>query len=258
MFDQPVLDRFLAERGPRGPALRRAAAFGRYLSLAIVLPAMAGCGTTGHFVEQPPLTVGGSQEGARQAVAQLFASAKPYTVKLCEADPSSKQCKKDSESISATGVGGLFIPLVLHVHGIGISKEHPSTDGLAMNMSFKSTADGIPPICASADGKLILRNNDTALLQASNFYCNWMAVGNVLVNVDLSIDSADPQNKTFTGYYKLVFHGTGNVSGSGYYRAVIAADTKTSVSLADENSKLSRSVASSPSTTETRLAARTR
>lgn len=257
MSDQPVLDRLSAPPEPGSPGLRRATV-NRYLSLAVVLPALAGCGTTSHFVEQPQLTIHGSQERGRQAVAQLFTSDAPYTVKLCEADPSSKQCKKDSESISATGVGGLFIPLVLHVHGIGISKEHPSADGLAMNVAFESTADGIPPICASADGKIVLRDNDTALLQASNFYCNWMAVGNVLVNVDMSIDSVDLTNKIFTGYYKLVFHGTGNVSGSGYYRAVIAADTKAAVSRADGNTQLSLSTTSSPSTPEIRLAARTR
>jgi hypothetical protein len=230
MFDQRILDCLVAPREPRGPGLCRAAAVNGYLSLAIVLPALAGCGTTSHFVEQPQLTIYGGQGDARQAVAQLFSSDAPYTVKLCEADPSSKQCEKDSESISATGVGGLFFPIVLNVHGARITKEHPSADGLAMTMAFESTADGIPPICASADGKVILRDNDTALLQASNFYCNWMAIGNVLVNAELSIDSADLRNKTFTGYYKLVFHGTGNVSGSGYYKATIAADTKATAS----------------------------
>jgi hypothetical protein len=253
MFDQPVLDRLFAPREPCRPRPRRAAAANRYLSLVIALPALAGCGTTSHFVEQPRLTIDRSQEGARQAVAQLFTSDAPYTVKLCEADPSSQQCKKDSESISATGVGGLFIPLVLHVHGIGISEEHPSADGLAMNMAFESTADGIPPICARADGKVILRDNDTALLQAGNFYCNWMAVGNVLVNVDLSINSVDLRKKTFTGYYRLVFHGTGNVSGSGYYRATIKSDTTTSAPRADGNTQLSLLTASSRSVAETRL-----
>ncbi|WP_322082803.1 hypothetical protein, partial [Burkholderia sp. BCC1972] len=119
------------------------------------------------------------------------------------------------------GVGGLFIPLVLHVHGMRVSQERPSADGFAIKVSFDSNADGIPAICATADGKIILRNNNTALIQASNFYCNWMVVGNVLVNADLSIDRIDLKDKSFTGYYKLVFHGTGNVSGSGYYKAVI-------------------------------------
>lgn len=192
----------------------------RYGSLAVLLPALAACGTTEHFVERPSLTVDGSQAETPQAVAQLFGADTPYTVKLCEADPASKDCKKDSDSISATGVGGLLFPLFLHVHGLQVSQTRPSADGLAIEVSFDSTADGIPPICATADGKIISRDN-TALIQASNFYCNWLAVGNVLVNADLSIDRIDLKNKAFTGYYKLAFHGTGNVSGSGYYKAVI-------------------------------------
>jgi hypothetical protein len=192
-----------------------------------LLPALAACGTTSHFVEQPPLAVEGTPGDTRQAIAQLFGAETPYTIKLCEADPTTKTCKKDSKSISATGVGGLFIPLVLHVHGMRVSREHPSADGLAIEVSFDSSADGIPPICATADGKVTLRGHDTALIQAGNFYCNWMAVGNVLVKADLSIDRIDLKNEAFTGYYKLVFHGTGNVSGSGYYKAVITPAPKT-------------------------------
>lgn len=192
-----------------------------FAAMTVWLPLLAGCGTTEHFVEGPPLTIDGSQGESRQAVAQLFGADTPYTVKLCEADPASKECKKDSDSISATGVGGLLFPLFLHVHGLKISRTRPSNDGLAIAVAFDSTADGIPPICATADGKIISRDNKTASIQASNFYCNWMAVGNVLVNADLSIDRIDMKNKAFTGYYKLAFHGTGNVSGSGYYKAVI-------------------------------------
>jgi hypothetical protein len=52
-----------------------------------------------------------------------------------------------------------------------------------------------------------------------------MVVGNVLATADLSIDRIDLKNKTFTGYYRLTFHGTGNVAGSGYYKAVITPRT---------------------------------
>ncbi|MBV8653160.1 MAG: hypothetical protein JO255_16970 [Alphaproteobacteria bacterium] len=197
---------------------------GRAAVAAIAL-VTAACGSTEHFVDQPQLMIDGGQQDARQAVAQLFGSATPYTIKLCEANPSSKQCKAADEGISATGVGGLFLPLFLHVHGMHVSQERPSADGLAIKLSFDSNADGIPPICATADGKIISRDNNTALIQASNFYCNWMAVGNVLVNADLSIDRIDLKDKSFTGYYKLGFYGTGNVSGSGYYRAVVTPNS---------------------------------
>jgi hypothetical protein len=66
-----------------------------------------------------------------------------------------------------------------------------------------------------------VRENDTISVELPNFFCNWMAIGNVVVNADLSIDNIDLKTRTFTGYYKITFHGTGNASGSGYYRAAI-------------------------------------
>jgi hypothetical protein len=58
-------------------------------------------------------------------------------------------------------------------------------------------------------------------VQFQHFYCNWVVVGNVLVNADLSIDQISLKDKVFTGFYKVTFHGTGNAAGAGYYRAVI-------------------------------------
>ncbi len=197
----------------------------RYGLLAVSLTTLAACGTTEHFVDQPQLTINGSQEDARQAIVQLFGSDTPYTIQLCEADPLSKKCKKGSEGISATGVGGLFLPLVLHVRGMRVSQARESLLGLEIDASFLSSADGIPPLCATAQGTIFSRDNNTASIQIGNFYCNWLVVGNVLVNADLSIDGIDLKNKTFTGYYRLTFHGTGNVGGSGYYKAAIASKT---------------------------------
>jgi hypothetical protein len=186
---------------------------------------MGGCGTTAHFIDQPKLAVDGPPQDARQTIAQLFEVGAPYTVKLCEADPSSKACKENSKGISATGVGGLFVPLALHVSGMRVSQERPSADGLAIDVAFESRANGIAPMCATAQGAIISRDNNTASIQIGSFYCNWMAVGNVLANADLSIDAINLKEKTFTGYYKLRFHGTGNVSGSGYYKATIVPKT---------------------------------
>ncbi len=58
-------------------------------------------------------------------------------------------------------------------------------------------------------------------MQLGGFYCNWVVIGNVIVNADLSIDTINLKNKVFTGFYKVTFHGTGNAAGSGYYKAVI-------------------------------------
>jgi hypothetical protein len=93
---------------------------------ALSLLALSGCGTTRRFVDQPQLTVDGSDKTAHQATAELFAELTPYTVNLCEADPASKECKKGSDSIRANGVGGLVLPLALHLRGMTVSKQSPA------------------------------------------------------------------------------------------------------------------------------------
>jgi hypothetical protein len=145
----------------------------------------------------------------------------PYTVKLCEADPSSKECKPGNEGLTATGVGGLILPLVLHVTGLVVSKQSDSADGWTIDASVQSKADGIPPLCRTAHGQILSRDNDTMSVAVRNFYCNWALVGNVVVNADLSIDNIKLKDRVFTGFYKVVFHGTGNAAGSGYYKAVV-------------------------------------
>ena len=194
----------------------------RHVGIHLGLMALTACGTTGRFVDQPRLNIKEPEENARQAVGELFGSATPYAVRLCEADPSSKDCKQGSKGITATGVGGLLFPLTLRVKGLVVSREGQSEQGLSLDASFDSAVDGISPLCASARGKIVSRDNNTASLQFGDFYCNWVVIGNVLVSADFSIDSINLQSKVFTGFYKITFHGTGNAAGSGYFRAVIA------------------------------------
>jgi hypothetical protein len=191
------------------------------LILIWVFLTLSACGTTRRFVDQPQLTVDGTDKTPRQATAELFDGVTPYRVSLCEADPVSKDCKTGSDGVRANGIGGLFIPLVLKVSGMTVSKQSPSDSGWAIDAAVQSKADGIPPLCRTAHGQILLRDNSTITVQLQNFYCNWVAVGNVIVNTDFSIDHIDSQNKVFNGFYKITFHGTGNAAGSGYYRAVI-------------------------------------
>jgi hypothetical protein len=185
---------------------------------------LEACGTTRRFIDQPQLTVDDTDKTPRQATAELFDGVTPYKVRLCEADPVSKDCKKGSDGVRANGVGGLFIPLVLNVFGMTVSKQSPSDSGWAIDAAVQSKADGVPPLCRTAHGQILLRDNNTITVQLQSFYCNWVAVGNVLVNADFSIDHIDSQNRVFNGFYKITFHGTGNAAGSGYYRAVIVPE----------------------------------
>jgi hypothetical protein len=195
----------------------------RFMLTALTVLALAGCGTTRRFVDQPKVTVAGSDKTAHQAAVELFDGLTPYAVNLCEADPVSKQCRKGSDGVTAHGVGGLLFPLALNVRGMTVSKQSPAQEGGWMiDASVKSRVDAIPPVCRTAHGQILLRDNDTVSMQLENFYCNWVVIGNVLVNAAFSIDHIDSQTKAFTGFYKITFHGTGNAAGSGYYRAVIA------------------------------------
>jgi hypothetical protein len=192
-----------------------------YLASGLSLLALAACGTTRRFVDQPALTIDESDRDARQAATDLFGSSAPYTVTLCEADPASKQCKKGNGGITATGVGGLFLPLTLHVTGMIVSRQSQSVDGWAIDAAFQSKVDAISPLCRTAHGQILSRDNNTLSVQVRNFYCNWVVIGNVVVNADLSIETINLKDKVFTGFYKVTFHGTGNAAGSGYYKAVI-------------------------------------
>ena len=198
----------------------------RALPLSFVL--LAGCGGTGRFVDQPRLTVD-KPEDARQAVGELFGvMTPPYSVQLCEADVASRECKKEHRGISAKGVGGLLLtilPLTLYVQGMEVRRQHQSLDGFVFDASLHATVDAISPLCGVVEGTIVSRGNNTASVQLKNFYCNWALVGNVLVNADLSIDSIDLKGRVVTGFYRITFHGTGNATGSGYYRAVITMTT---------------------------------
>jgi hypothetical protein len=191
-----------------------------YVTAASSLAVLTACGTTSRFVEQPHLTVDEPQKDVRQAIDELLTP--PYNVTLCEADSTTKECTAESKGITAKGVGGLFLPLTLHVRGMSVRKQNPAADGLAFDASIDAKVDAISPMCGTVGGKIVVRDNNTASVQLRNFYCNWVVVGNVLVNADFSMDSINLKDKVVTGFYKLTFHGTGNAAGSGYYRAVIA------------------------------------
>jgi hypothetical protein len=194
-----------------------------YIAATVSLSALTACGTTSRFVDQPHLSIDETDKDARQAVGELFQLTPPYSLTLCEADSSSKQCKQPSQGITATGVGGLFLPLTLHVKGITVRRQSPSPEGLAFDAVLDAKADAISPLCGTVGGKIVVRDNNTVSVQLRNFYCNWVVVGNVIVNADLSLDGINLKDRVMTGFYKVTFHGTGNASGSGYYRATITS-----------------------------------
>jgi hypothetical protein len=189
----------------------------RYVAFVLAISALTACGTTRHFVAQPPLMIDGAAQPTGAAVPAFFASREPYTIELCEAELSSKQCVAGNHGISAQGVGGLFLPLKLYVKGIAVR----SADGSTLKGTVDSKVDAVTPICGAVEVEIVTSQSSAASLHLKPFYCNWLAIGNVIVNAELSIDSIAVKENVFSGYYKISFHGTGNALGSGYYKAAI-------------------------------------
>lgn len=184
---------------------------------------LEGCGGTGRFVAQPPLNVENSSMSTEDTVDHLFAERPtPYEVQLCSADQQSKTCKAGSGGLSAFGVGGPLLPLSMNVSRLDVKTIAPKDGALAFSTSVGATVDAIPPVCGNIGGTITTKNN-TASIQLSNFYCNWAVIGNVLASIKLSIDGIDLPNQTFTGFYRITFYGTGNASGSGYFKGRIVS-----------------------------------
>ena len=161
--------------------------------------------------------IDGASQPTAAAVTGFFASREAYTVELCEAETASKQCVKGDPGISAKGIGGLFLPLKLYVKGIAVH----SVDGSSLKAAVESKVDAVTPLCGAVEIDIMTQQSSAASLHLKPFYCNWLAIGNVIVNAELSIDTISSKANVFTGYYKISFHGTGNALGSGYFRATL-------------------------------------
>lgn len=198
-------------------------------AICLVAVALTGCGTTRNFVNHPALSVAPPSASPRDAVAAILSGNTPLYVSLCNARRSSKQCLPGDSGITAQGVGGLFLPLRLHVRGIRVSAVHATADGTTFDGAVDSKVDAIAPLCGSSRVQALYGDDGSLSLRLGRFYCNWALVGNVIVSADFSIDSISLADKTFTGFYRITFHGTGNAAGSGYFRASIQPAARTSL-----------------------------
>lgn len=190
---------------------------------------LASCGTTSHYVAHPALTVTPPSATPRAAVQALFSGNAPLYLSLCNASRSTKQCLPGDGGITAQGVGGLFLPLRLHVRGIRVSAVHQTEQGTTFDGTVDSKVDAIAPLCGSSRVHAIYGDDGSLSLRFGRFYCNWALVGNVIVGADFAIDSVSVQDRTLTGFYRITFHGTGNASGSGYFKAQIEPVSGTAV-----------------------------
>jgi hypothetical protein len=197
--------------------------------ISFVALALTACGTTRNFIDHPALRVAPPSTSPRAAVAAIFSGRTPLYVSLCNARRSSKECLPGNSGITAQGVGGLFLPLRLHVRGIRVSAVQDTADGTTFDGAVDSKVDAIAPLCGSSHVQAVYGNDGSLSLRLGKFYCNWALVGNVIVSADFSIDSLSVNDRTFTGFYRITFHGTGNAAGSGYFRASIEPNAHTAV-----------------------------
>jgi hypothetical protein len=194
-------------------------------ALILVGTLLNACSGTGKYLEQPELSIMGSQKNTRETINELFSEQQPYIIQLCEADPAGKNCILDDGGISASGIGGIGLPLFLDMTGVEVNNLTAEDDAWSFDSKLDAAINKIPPWCGTVDGKITMKSDNAAGIEIANFFCNWVVIGNVITNVDLSIDSISSAERTFTGYYKLTFFGTDNGVGSGYYKAVIVPKT---------------------------------
>ncbi|MFT4712178.1 MAG: hypothetical protein ACJAVI_002209 [Candidatus Azotimanducaceae bacterium] len=196
--------------------------------LSIGVIALASCSGTGRYIDGPVLRVQDAQATPDEAVAKLFlGQAAPYTIVLCDADKATSDCKKGEGGLSATGMGGIFLPLIMNLSGIEVDVAVLGKEAIDIKTRLVSTVSTIAPVCGNVDGLIIMRAPNIANLELTNFYCNWMAIGNVFANIKLSIDGIHLDERSFTGFYSISLYGTGNANGSGYYKAVISPTNPT-------------------------------
>lgn len=189
---------------------------------SLVALSLTACGTTGHYVAHPALTVAPPTATAPAAVAAIFSASTPPYLSLCNASRSTRECLPGDSGLTARGVGGLFLPLKLHVRGIRVSAVQQTSEGTTFRAAIDSKVDAIAPLCGTSRVQAVYNEGDSLSLRFGKFYCNWALVGNVIVNVDFAIDSISVRERTLTGFYRITFHGTGNAAGSGYFKAAIA------------------------------------
>ncbi|MEM9781214.1 MAG: hypothetical protein AAF899_01955 [Pseudomonadota bacterium] len=201
----------------------------RVTALTVAVISASGCARA--LLEETPVELkdeptrpGADAPAAEAVMAAIGAVIEPRdaarTLRLCDADRETGACFDDEDSLSAFGVGGLLLPLILEVDGVDITSATRNDEGgWLISSDFDLTVNEIPPLCPDADGTISLSETGTLSLSFDAFYCNWIIIGNVITQIDFMIDMVDTDAQAFTGEYAIQFNGTGNAFGSGYFRA---------------------------------------
>lgn len=192
--------------------------------LFLGLGALASCGGTARYIDSPVVRLQDGVSTPTEAISALFLQPTgPYTIVLCDADPATDTCIESSTGLSATGLGGFFLPLIMDLSAIEVNQSEFDEEAIHLKTRLVSTVNKIAPRCGDVDGRINIRAGNIVNVELINFYCNWMGIGNVVTNIKLSIDGIHLKEQSFTGFYSLSLHGTGNANGSGYYKALVVS-----------------------------------
>lgn len=148
-------------------------------------------------------------------IYQLFRQNEDTVFKVCEADPASHACTEDSISYFVMGgpIPGKGSLEEGKIAGISVDQATNTLETtVASNMKFIGT----PLVCADHTTVVKVLSADRITLEDRPYYCNWMAVGNVMASFNMAVDYVDLDKGRIGGYYAHAVSGTGMGKGSGY------------------------------------------
>ncbi|WP_395718871.1 hypothetical protein [Prosthecobacter sp.] len=130
---------------------------------------------------------------------------------------------KSNNALTAFGLGGATLPLVMNLTDLDIQSSTATESGLDLRCKVYAKVNGLPPWCPRVTGKVDWTSSKTPVVTLPNFYCNWAVIGNVSMTLELRVDKVDLKSKTFKGTYTARFIGTGNAFGKGGYQATLSS-----------------------------------
>ncbi|MEO1080302.1 MAG: hypothetical protein AAFY29_12165 [Pseudomonadota bacterium] len=187
---------------------------------------LIGCGGVSNYVAdtQPRLVDPAAAGSPAEALENLITvEGQELAIEFCEAATATGDCLVTGERPSASGVGGLFLPLKMELRELRLTRYSAEDDSFAARLD--APVNAIPPACGEVDGRIERgKNGDALRVRIPNFYCNWAGIGNVLTTMTFAIRDISADRSYFTGYYKIEFYGTGNATGSGFFRASLRSN----------------------------------
>jgi hypothetical protein len=146
---------------------------------------------------------------------KLLAANDGQEFKACESDPKTRACM--SNGFCHFVQGG---PLP----GLGCMKSATLTastfDITEKRVRFQSKPNytflGAPLTCEIHGAAITVHSIDEIAWEDSSFYCNWMAIGNMVHTFSFAVESVDFDRGIIGGYWTHSTTGTGTGSGSGY------------------------------------------